>query len=223
VFTKLEAGWRRALAHEVDDENIARLDGFIAGELAAGREFYPSAANVLSAFALTPFEQVKVVILGQDPYHGPDQAQGLAFSVAEGVPVPRSLQNIYRELERDLEIPGPATGNLEVWARQGVLLLNTTLTVAPGRPGSHRGEGWEEFTDACIRALSGKRRGLVFLLWGNHARAKAALIDPQRHHVLEAGHPSPLSVKGFAGCRHFSKTNDLLRSEGLEPIDWQLD
>jgi uracil-DNA glycosylase len=178
---------------------------------------------IFNAFNHTPFDKVKVVLLGQDPYHGPGQAHGLCFSVQRGVPPPPSLKNMFKELRDDVGFRIPAHGNLEAWADQGVFLLNATLTVRAGEAGSHQGKGWETFTAAAVRRLSEKREGLVFLLWGRFAHQKEALIDTSRHHVLKAAHPSPLSAhNGFFGCRHFSKANALLEKQGLKPIDWQI-
>lgn len=220
---RIEPGWRAALAAEFDDPYMSALRGFLVQERRAARPWCPPPAAIFTAFNLTPFDRVRVVIVGQDPYHGPGQAHGLSFSVPAGIAVPRSLANIFTEIESDLGIPRPAHGNLEHWARQGVLLLNATLTVGLHRAGSHHGHGWERFTDAAIRALSDHREGIVFLLWGRHAKAKATLIDASRHHVLQAAHPSPLSAsKGFFGCRHFSRTNAILESQGMPSIDWSL-
>ncbi|MED5524709.1 MAG: uracil-DNA glycosylase [Pseudomonadota bacterium] len=189
----------------------------------AGQVIYPPKDEVFNAFRYTEFDKVRVVILGQDPYHGPGQAHGLCFSVKDGMAPPPSLKNMFKELAGD--IPGyriPEHGNLECWAQQGVLLLNTVLTVQDGNAHSHAGWGWETFTDAVIAALNEQRQGLVFLLWGSHAQKKGAMIDRQRHHVLSAPHPSPLSAhRGFLGCRHFSQANAILMRQGLEPIDWQ--
>ncbi|WKE64716.1 uracil-DNA glycosylase [Gallaecimonas kandeliae] len=189
----------------------------------AGQVIYPPKDEVFNAFRFTEFGDVKVVILGQDPYHGPDQAHGLCFSVKGEVPPPPSLQNMFKELASDISgFQHPGHGNLEAWARQGVLLLNTVLTVAQGQAHSHAGWGWETFTDQVIASLNEHRQGLVFLLWGSHAQKKGAIIDRQRHHVLTAPHPSPLSAhRGFLGCRHFSQANAILMRQGLEPIDWQ--
>jgi uracil-DNA glycosylase len=178
---------------------------------------------IFNAFNLTPFDKVKVVILGQDPYHGPGQAHGLSFSVPDGVPFPPSLQNIFKELHDDLGVPMARSGNLEKWAREGVLLLNASLTVRAGQAASHSRHGWEQFTDAAICALSERREHLVFILWGNYAIAKQALIDPTKHLILKSVHPSPLSAsRGFFGCHHFSQTNNYLEEHGIEPIDWSL-
>ena len=191
-------------------------------EKASGRVIYPPGSQIFRAFDLTPVNQVKVVILGQDPYHGPGQAMGLSFSVPDGIPAPPSLRNIFREIETDLGIRMSGRTNLESWARQGVLLLNSVLTVLAGQAASHSAIGWQQFTDAVISYLSAHRSGIVFLLWGRFAQEKASLIDTSRHHVLMAAHPSPRARGAFFGCRHFSKTNQILISEGLQPIDWQL-
>jgi uracil-DNA glycosylase len=184
---------------------------------------YPPGPQIFAAFNHTPFNRVKVVILGQDPYHGPGQAHGLCFSVPDGIQRPPSLVNIFKEIESDLGIAVPETGNLTQWTNQGVLLINAILTVRADAPASHQNKGWEKFTDAVIRSLSEKRKNLVFLLWGNYAQAKENLIDSNRHFILKAAHPSPLSAhRGFFGCRHFSKTNEILEGLGLNPIDWSL-
>ena len=219
---KIESTWKDALAGEFEKPYFAQLVRFLHQEKAAGKVIYPPGSQIFHAFDLTPVPQVKVVILGQDPYHGPRQAMGLSFSVPDGVPTPPSLQNIFKEIESDLGIRMSGATNLEPWARQGVLLLNSVLTVQASLPTSHSRIGWQEFTDAVIRYLSQNRSGLVFLLWGRFAQEKAALIDQSRHHVLMAAHPSPLARGAFFGCRHFSKTNQILVSEGLTPIDWQL-
>ena len=219
---RIEQSWKDALAGEFEKPYFAQLVRFLHQEKAAGKVIYPPGSQIFHAFDLTPVPQVKVVILGQDPYHGPRQAMGLSFSVPDGVPTPPSLQNIFKEIESDLGIRMSGATNLEPWARQGVLLLNSVLTVQASLPTSHSRIGWQEFTDAVIRYLSQNRSGLVFLLWGRFAQEKAALIDQSRHHVLMAAHPSPLARGAFFGCRHFSKTNQILVSEGLTPIDWQL-
>ena len=194
---------------------------FLHQRLEAGAVIFPP--QPLRALELTPPEEVRVVILGQDPYHGPGQAHGLCFSVLRGVRPPPSLANMYKELREDVGFAIPDHGNLEGWAKQGVLLLNSSLTVRAGQAGSHQGKGWERFTDAAVKALSDGREGLVFLLWGRPAQLKGSIIDPARHHVLKAAHPSPLSAHGgFFGCKHFSKTNALLRKVGKDPIDWQI-
>ncbi len=202
---------------------MAQLKKFLLAERNAGKVIYPPAKQWFAAFDVTPFEKVKVVVLGQDPYHGPQQAHGLCFSVLPGVPVPPSLQNIFKELQTDLGLPLPAHGCLQHWAEQGVLLLNATLTVEKARAGSHQRKGWEQFTDRAVQALNEQREGLVFLLWGSYAQKKGAIIDRSRHLVLTAPHPSPLSAhRGFFGCRHFSQANHYLQSRGQTPIDWSL-
>jgi uracil-DNA glycosylase len=201
---------------------MADLRAFLLAEVAAGRRFYPPADRVFNALALTPFDDVRVVVLGQDPYHGPGQAMGLCFSVPDGVPLPPSLQNIFKELRSDLGLPQPSSGNLTPWTERGVLLLNAVLTVSPGRAGSHAGKGWERFTDRVIQELSARREGIVFLLWGRYAQQKGELVDRARHNVLTAAHPSPYSASGFFGCRHFSRANELLAAAGRETVDWSL-
>ena len=219
---RIEQSWKEALAPEFEKPYFAQLVRFLHQEKADGKVIYPPGSQIFRAFELTPLDQVKVVILGQDPYHNPGEAMGLSFSVPDGVRMPPSLRNIFTEVENDLGIRMSGRPNLENWARQGVLLLNSILTVEAGKAASHRGIGWQEFTDAVIRTLSERRQGIVFLLWGNFAKAKAALIDSSKHHVLQAAHPSPLAGGAFFGCRHFSKTNQILVSEGKAPIDWQL-
>jgi uracil-DNA glycosylase len=219
---KMEASWKAALQPEFDKPYFAALTTTVRNEIMAGKTVYPPPKFIFNAFEKTPFDKVKVVILGQDPYHGRGQAHGLCFSVQPGVPPPPSLVNIFKEIETDLGIAPPNHGCLEAWAGQGVFMLNAALTVRAGEPMSHSKIGWETFTDAVIRTLSEQRTGLVFLLWGNFARNKRTLIDGQRHHILEAAHPSPLSQGRFFGCRHFSQTNDLLAEQGLTPINWQL-
>jgi uracil-DNA glycosylase len=220
---KLDPSWLRVLGDEFDKPYMKELRAFLVAERQAGKVIYPAAGNWFNALNTTPFDRVEVVILGQDPYHGPGQAHGLCFSVPRGVDTPPSLQNIFKELAADLGIARPAHGNLQHWAKQGVLLLNAVLTVEQGRAGSHQGRGWETFTDACIAHLNREREGLVFLLWGSYAQKKGQLIDRSRHCVLEAPHPSPLSAhRGFLGCRHFSKANAYLEGRGHTPIDWSL-
>ncbi|MDF1819977.1 MAG: uracil-DNA glycosylase [Alcanivoracaceae bacterium] len=221
---QLEPGWKAALAGEFEQDYMQRLRQFLVQEKQAGKTIFPPGPEIFHAFDKTPFDQVKVVILGQDPYHGPGQAHGLCFSVRKGVRVPPSLVNIYKEIERDLGLAIPAHGNLEKWAGQGVLLLNATLTVEQANAGSHQRKGWEQFTDAAIRQLNDERDGLVFMLWGSYAQKKGAIIDRSRHCVLTAPHPSPLSAhRGFIGCGHFSEANRYLESHGLAPIDWSVD
>ncbi len=220
---KLDASWKQRLGDLFSSAKMQELSAFLRSEKAAGKQIYPPGSQIFSALDLTPFDKVKVVILGQDPYHGPGQAHGLCFSVAPGTPIPPSLLNIFKEISRDLDLPRPTHGCLTGWARQGVLLLNNALTVEHGMAGSHKDKGWELLTDACIEALSRERENLVFLLWGSHAQAKGRLIDAKRHLVLKAPHPSPLSAhRGFLGCGHFSKTNRYLEESGRSPIDWSL-
>ncbi|OYU36293.1 uracil-DNA glycosylase [Novosphingobium sp. PASSN1] len=218
--------WRLALEPVLASSPLRTLGGFLKAEEAAGRQIFPPAGMRLAALALTPLPDVRVVILGQDPYHGPGQAHGLAFSVQRGVPVPPSLRNIFKEQEADLGLTRPAHGHLESWARQGVLLLNTVLTVEAGQAGSHQGKGWELLTDTAIRAVAERRQPCVYLLWGSPARAKARLIRAASggpHLILEAPHPSPLSAhRGFLGCRHFSRANAFLEEQGSAAIDWRL-
>ncbi|MDB5010122.1 MAG: uracil-DNA glycosylase [Mucilaginibacter sp.] len=221
---ELEPSWLKVLDNEFEKDYMLKLKQFLKEEKEAGKKIYPKGSDIFNAFWKTPFADVKVVILGQDPYHGPNQAHGLSFSVQKGIPIPRSLSNIFKELQTD--IPGfkmPSHGNLEDWAKQGVLLLNATLTVRAGEPGSHQKKGWEIFTDTVIKKLSEEKEGLIFLLWGSFAQAKSELIDPKKHHILKAAHPSPFSAdRGFFGCRHFSKTNTILKEEGKKEIDWQI-
>ena len=218
---RIEDSWKTRLAAQFAADHMAALSQFLRAEKAAGKRIYPPGGQIFRAFDLTPFEQVKVVILGQDPYHGPGQAHGLSFSVGPGVAPPPSLQNIYKELAGDLGIAHPGHGNLESWARQGVLLLNSCLTVEDGRAGSHQGKGWERFTDAVIAALNQEHKGLAFILWGRKAQDKGASIDRDRHLVITSVHPSPLSAhNGFFGSRPFSRTNNYLAAQGKSPIDW---
>ena len=218
----MHESWLEVLGDELETPHMTGLRSFLVSEVSAGRRFYPPADRVFNAMELTPFDEVRVVILGQDPYHGAGQAMGLCFSVPQGVPLPPSLRNIYEELSNDLDVPRPTTGDLTPWAERGVLLLNAVLTVSPGKPASHAGKGWEQFTDRAIIELSARRDGIVFLLWGKYAQDKGSKVDTSRHHVLTARHPSPYSVSGFFGCRHFSKANALLESNGATGIDWRL-
>ena len=223
MSVKLNESWLTPLQAEFDQPYMAELKQFLLAEREAGKQIFPSGTNWFRALDLTPLDEVKVVILGQDPYHGPGQAHGLCFSVPDGVRPPPSLVNIYKELESDLGIRRPAHGFLEHWAKQGVLLLNSVLTVEMGLAASHRGQGWERFTDAVIRLVNAKEQPVVFMLWGSYAQKKAAFVDGSRHLVLKAPHPSPLSAhSGFLGCKHFSKANAFLESRGLAPIDWAL-
>jgi uracil-DNA glycosylase len=220
---RMHESWLAVLGDELEQPYMTDLRSFLVAEVEAGRRFYPPADRVFNALSLTPFDDVGVVILGQDPYHGAGQAMGLCFSVPAGVRPPPSLQNIHAELESDLGLARPATGDLTPWAERGVLLLNAVLTVSPGKPASHAGKGWERFTDRAIAALSEHREGVVFLLWGRHAQQKGAVVDASRHHVLTAAHPSPYSAaNGFFGCRHFSRANTLLAEGGRAPVDWSL-
>jgi uracil-DNA glycosylase len=217
----IESSWKTILADEFEKPYFKELAAFVKEEYLQGA-VYPHPKNIFSAFDLTPFNEVKVVILGQDPYHGAHQAHGLSFSVTEGVRNPPSLQNIFKEIESDMGVrPNVENGDLSRWAKQGVLLLNATLTVRASTPGSHQGKGWEQFTDAVIKALSDKREHLVFILWGNYAKAKGAHIDRTRHLVIESPHPSPFSAhNGFFGSKPFSKTNAYLKEHGQSPISW---
>ena len=220
---KIEASWKDQLAAEFAADYMTKLSQFLRDEKAAGKRIYPPNSEIFAAFDMTPFAKVKVIILGQDPYHGPGQAHGLSFSVRPDITPPPSLANIYREMASDLGVARPTHGNLEAWARQGVLLLNSSLTVEDGRPGSHSGKGWECFTDAAIAALNAARDNLVFILWGRKAQQKGARIDRQRHLVIESAHPSPLAAhNGFWNSRPFSRTNDYLCAHAITPIDWTL-
>ena len=218
---KIEPSWKEILKEDFLSPNFARVKENFLRAKAAG-EVYPPNALIFNAFNLTPFNAVKVVILGQDPYHGAGQAMGLSFSVPRGVKIPPSLQNIYKEIYDDLGVTQPNSGDLSYWAKQGVLLLNATLSVSAGQANSHSNFGWQEFTDAAISKLSERARNVVFMLWGNPAKAKASLIDASRHLVLTAAHPSPLARGAFFGCRHFSKANLYLAQHGKAPIDWDL-
>jgi len=220
---KIEESWKEVMKEEFSKTYFENIVAFLKTEKALRKIIYPPGSLIFNAFYKTPFDKVKVVILGQDPYHGPGQAHGLCFSVPDGVTKPPSLVNIFKELNTDLGIQPSVNGNLENWAKQGVLLLNASLTVRQNDPGSHAKIGWLEFTDAVIKKISDQKNGVVFLLWGKFAQEKQALVDQTSHHILKAAHPSPLSAhNGFFGCRHFSKTNELLIKEGLEPIDWKL-
>ena len=219
---RIENSWKEALQSEFDKAYFAELVSFLHREKAEGKTIYPPGSQIFRAFELTPLDKVKVVILGQDPYHGAGQAMGLSFSVPHSVPAPPSLKNIFKEAEQDLGIRMSGRPNLESWARQGVLLLNAILTVRAGEAASHSRIGWEQFTDAVIRTVSERCDSVVFMLWGNYARSKAPLIDSKRHLVLEAAHPSPLARGAFFGSRPFSKANAWLESRGEKAIDWQL-
>lgn len=220
---RLSESWQPYLGAMLASAPMRDLGAFLRAEKAKGRVIHPPGPQIFNAFNRTPFEAVRVVILGQDPYHGPGQAHGLSFSVPDGVPPPPSLQNIFKEIERDLGLPRPTSGNLTPWSDRGVLLLNAVLTVETGKAGSHQGKGWEAFTDTAIAALSGQREGLVFMLWGAYAQAKGGIIDRSRHCVLRAPHPSPLSAhRGFLGCGHFSAANRYLQGRGQPPMDWRI-
>jgi uracil-DNA glycosylase len=220
---RLEASWKQRIGDYLDRPDMLALSTFLREEKTHGKEIYPPGPDIFNAFEHTPFDKVRVVILGQDPYHGPGQAHGLSFSVRPGVRVPPSLQNMFKEIEGSLGIPRPDHGCLTPWADRGVLLLNAVLTVEAGQAASHQGKGWEGFTDAAIDALNRQRDGLVFLLWGSHAQKKGQLIDEKRHLILRSVHPSPLSAhRGFLGCGHFANANAYLQSQGEAPIDWSL-
>lgn len=220
---QLEPSWKARVGDWLLRPEMQELSGFLRQRKAAGARVFPPGPQIFAAFDATPFEQVKVVILGQDPYHGEGQAHGLCFSVLPGVPVPPSLLNIYKEIQDDLGIARPDHGYLMPWARQGVLLLNAVLAVERGRAGAHQNKGWEGFTDHVVETLNREREGVVFLLWGSYAQSKGKVIDQARHRVLKAPHPSPLSAhRGFLGCQHFSKTNEHLQRRGVSPIDWSL-
>ncbi|MGB1204588.1 MAG: uracil-DNA glycosylase [Chitinophagales bacterium] len=222
IKPQIETSWLEVLQDEFQQPYMLAIKQYLLDEKRKGVKVYPPGPLIFNAFNSTPFHDVKVVILGQDPYHGPNQAHGLCFSVQDNIKVPPSLRNIFKELKSDIGFEIPTSGNLEKWANQGVFLLNAMLTVRASSAASHSKIGWQNFTDAVIRKLSEERRGLIFLLWGNFAKSKATLIDSQKHYVLKAGHPSPLSVRYFSGCRHFSKANQILQEQGLKPIDWQL-
>ena len=223
IAPQIEESWKQLLSEQFGADYFLQLKQKLVEDK---KQFvvYPPGAQIFSAFDHTPVDKVKVVIIGQDPYHGPGQANGLCFSVSPGIKKPPSLENIFKELQTDLGIPIPETGNLEKWAMQGVLLLNASLTVRANSPNSHQDFGWHTFTDEVIRQLNQHKKGLVFLLWGKFAQGKEALIDTQKHFILKAAHPSPFSAyNGFMGCKHFSKTNQILRSQGLQEIDWRVE
>ena len=220
---RLEASWKDRVGAYLQRDDMQALAAFLRQRQAAGARIYPPASRIFAALDATPFEDARVVILGQDPYHGPGQAHGLCFSVQPGVPVPPSLQNVYKELQRDLGIAPPGHGYLQAWADRGVLLLNSVLTVEDGRAGAHAGKGWEGFTDHIVETLGREREHRVFMLWGSYAQKMGALIDPRRHRGLKAPHPSPLSAhRGFLGCGHFSAANEYLGRHGGRAIDWKL-
>lgn len=219
---RIEESWKKALAHEFEQPYFESLADFLKQEKGAGKTIYPPGSLIFNAFDSTPIEQVKVVILGQDPYHNPGEAMGLSFSVPKGIRVPPSLKNIYKELHEDLGVPIPNHGDLSAWAKQGVFLLNAMLTVEKNKASSHSKAGWQNFTDAVIKTLSEERERLVFMLWGSFARRKKELIDPSKHLILEAAHPSPLAGGAFFGSRHFSQANAYLEAHGKGKIDWRL-
>lgn len=220
---KIENSWKEQLQKEFTKPYFLQIVTHLKTEKATGATIYPPGSLIFNAFNTTPFSEVKVVILGQDPYHGPNQAMGLCFSVPDGIPPPPSLQNIFKELHADIGMPIPATGNLTPWAKQGVLLLNAILTVRANEAASHSKIGWMNFTDAAIKKISEEKSGIVFLLWGRFAQEKQQFIDATKHFILKAAHPSPLSAhNGFLGCKHFSKTNEILIKQGKTPIDWKL-
>jgi uracil-DNA glycosylase len=220
---KIEPGWKQALKAEFGKPYFDQIVNHIKTEKSQGKTIFPKGSQIFNAFEKTPIDKVKVVIIGQDPYHGPGQAHGLCFSVPDGIPHPPSLINIFKEMQQDLGVPLPQQGNLEKWAEQGVMLLNASLTVRASEPMSHAKIGWSNFTDMVIKTISDQRKNIVFLLWGKFAQEKQALIDTSKHFVLKAAHPSPLSANnGFFGCRHFSKANEYLVKKGIDPIDWRL-
>jgi len=223
MTNQIENEWNDKLSDEFQKDYMISLKSFLADELASGKTIYPNEPEIFSALNMTDFRDVKVVIIGQDPYHGPGQAHGMCFSVKPGVKTPPSLVNIYKEMKEDLGIEPAPHGYLQHWAEQGVLLLNTVLTVEKSKAHSHQKKGWEIFTDKIIQLINEERENVVFLLWGSPAQKKAAKVDPNRHFILKSVHPSPLSAyRGFFGCKHFSKTNEFLRSKGLKEIDWKL-
>lgn len=219
----IDASWKQILKSEFEAPYFLNLKNFLLEERSK-YTIFPKGSKIFNAFDTTPFDKVKVVILGQDPYHGQGQANGLCFSVSDGIKQPPSLQNIFKELYADLQLPIPQSGNLEPWAKQGILLLNATLTVRENQAGSHQNRGWEQFTDAVIREISERKSGVVFLLWGKFAQSKTPLIDSHKHFILQAAHPSPFSAyNGFFGCKHFSKTNEILKQNGYNEIDWRIE
>ena len=219
---QIEEGWKNVLANEFQQPYFAQIKAFLVAEKQAGKTIYPPGPLIFNAFNKTPFDAVKVVVLGQDPYHNPGEAMGLCFSVPQGIKIPPSLVNIYKEIKNSLGIAPPSHGDLTQWANQGVLLLNAMLTVEARKPASHQKIGWQTFTDAVIRIVSEQKTGVVFLLWGNFARTKKTLIDQAKHVVLECAHPSPLAGDAFQGCGHFARTNEILVKQGKTPVDWSL-
>lgn len=220
---KISESWKKELKEEFEKPYFGQIVNFLKTEREAGKTIYPPGKLIFNAFDTTPFDKVKAVIIGQDPYHGPNQAHGLCFSVQDGIPPPPSLGNIYKEMYTDLGLQAPRTGNLTKWAEQGVLMLNATLTVRANEPNSHAKIGWQEFTNTAIKKVSEDKKHVVFILWGKFAHEKQALVDETKHLVLKAAHPSPFAANnGFFGCKHFSKTNEYLISHGIDPIDWAL-
>ena len=219
---KIEDSWYHALSDEFDKEYFKNIKEFLKKEIGAGKTIYPPGPKIFNVFDSCPFDKVKVVILGQDPYHGPGQAMGLSFSVPKGIRIPASLKNIYKELATDVDFQIPEHGDLSNWSDQGVFLLNAMLTVEQSKAGSHQKIGWQKFTDSVIKKLSDEREGLIFMLWGNFAKSKNQLIDHSKHTVLQAAHPSPLARNAFSGCKHFSKANEVLKAQGKTKIRWQL-
>jgi uracil-DNA glycosylase len=219
---QIEESWKKELQNEFQKPYFEELTRFIKEEIKNGKVIYPLGPDIFRAFEVTPFANVKVVILGQDPYHNPGEAMGLSFSVPKGIKIPPSLKNIYKEINEDIGLEVPQHGDLTFWAKQGVFLLNAMLTVEKNRAGSHKDIGWQIFTNAVIQTLSAQKNNLVFMLWGNFAKSKKELIDSSKHLVLEAAHPSPLAGGAFFGCRHFSKANDFLKNNGISPLDWRV-
>ena len=220
---KIEASWKEILHDEFDKPYFQHIPGHLKTEKSQGKTIYPPGGVIFNAFNITPFDNIKIVIIGQDPYHGPGQAHGLCFSVQNGVPPPPSLVNIFKELKEDIGMAIPSHGNLTRWAEQGVFLLNASLTVRAGEPMSHAKIGWAQFTDTVIKTISDKKNHVVFMLWGKFAQDKKILIDEKKHLILKAAHPSPLSAhNGFFGCKHFSKANQYLMSKGMDPVDWRI-
>ncbi len=219
---KIEDSWKQILSEEFEKEYFAKIKEHIVNDMKSGKIIYPPGKLIFNAFNSTPFDNVKVVIIGQDPYHGPGQAMGLCFSVPKGIAIPASLKRIYKEMHNDVGISIPDHGDLTKWTQQGVFLMNAILTVVHKTPGAHKNIGWQQFTDTVIKKISDHKEGIVFLLWGNFAKAKRSLIDETKHYILESAHPSPLAGNAFFGNGHFSKTNELLIKQGKEPIDWQV-
>ncbi len=219
---QIEDSWKTILLDEFEKDYFKKIKDFLKEEIHSGKTIYPPGKEIFNAFYKTPFDDVKIVIIGQDPYHGPGQAMGLSFSVPQGIKIPASLKRIYAEMKRDVAFDPPLHGDLSLWAEQGVFLLNAMLTVEKGNPGSHSKIGWQDFTDSVIKAISDNKENIVFMLWGNFAKNKKQLIDSNKHHILESAHPSPLAGNAFQGCAHFSKANKILKNLGQKEINWQL-